>query len=85
MLNGLWLSFFVVAAVAGLSRWLLGDDPAAGKARLCTTLRFTYRGEWKAPPTAVMPTAPLEGGHARRGPGPGAGLAALSGLRRAPS
>ncbi len=28
MLNGLWLSFFVVAAVAGLSRWLLGDDPA---------------------------------------------------------
>ena len=27
MLNGLWLSFFVVAAVAGLSRWLLGDDP----------------------------------------------------------
>ncbi|MFP6847894.1 MAG: nucleoside recognition domain-containing protein [Pseudomonas sp.] len=28
MLNGLWLGFFVVAAVAGLSRWLLGDDPA---------------------------------------------------------
>ena len=28
MLNGLWLSFFVVAAVAGLSRWLFGDDPA---------------------------------------------------------
>jgi spore maturation protein SpmA len=28
MLNGLWLSFFVVAAVAGVSRWLLGDDPA---------------------------------------------------------
>ena len=28
MLNGLWLSFFVVAAVAGLSRWLLADDPA---------------------------------------------------------
>ncbi|HWV09575.1 MAG TPA: nucleoside recognition domain-containing protein [Pseudomonas sp.] len=28
MLNGLWLSFFVVAAIAGLSRWLLGDDPA---------------------------------------------------------
>ncbi|QLC72976.1 spore maturation protein [Pseudomonas sp. LPB0260] len=28
MLNGLWLSFFLVAAVAGLSRWLLGDDPA---------------------------------------------------------
>ncbi|WP_339489198.1 nucleoside recognition domain-containing protein [Pseudomonas sp. EL_65y_Pfl2_R95] len=28
MLNGLWLSFFIVAAVAGLSRWLIGDDPA---------------------------------------------------------
>ncbi|MHA6491868.1 nucleoside recognition domain-containing protein [Pseudomonas borbori] len=28
MLNGLWLSFFVVAAIAGLSRWLVGDDPA---------------------------------------------------------
>ncbi|SDH32684.1 Spore maturation protein SpmA [Pseudomonas benzenivorans] len=28
MLNGLWLSFFVVAALAGLSRWLLGDEPA---------------------------------------------------------
>ncbi|CAN7358932.1 hypothetical protein LJR071_002037 [Pseudomonas sp. LjRoot71] len=28
MLNWLWLGFFVVAAVAGLSRWLIGDDPA---------------------------------------------------------
>jgi spore maturation protein SpmA len=28
MLNGLWLGFFVVAAIAALSRWLLGDDPA---------------------------------------------------------
>jgi spore maturation protein SpmA len=27
MLNGLWLSFFLVAAVAGFSRWLIGDDP----------------------------------------------------------
>ncbi|OEC33111.1 Spore maturation protein SpmA [Pseudomonas cuatrocienegasensis] len=27
MLNGLWLSFFVVAAIAGFSRWLIGDDP----------------------------------------------------------
>jgi spore maturation protein SpmA len=27
MLNGLWLGFFVVAAIAGFSRWLLGDDP----------------------------------------------------------
>jgi spore maturation protein SpmA len=28
MLNTLWLGFFLVAAVAGLSRWLIGDDPA---------------------------------------------------------
>jgi spore maturation protein SpmA len=28
MLNWLWLGFFVVAAIAGLSRWLFGDDPA---------------------------------------------------------
>ena len=28
MLNWLWLGFFVVAAIAGLSRWLLVDDPA---------------------------------------------------------
>jgi spore maturation protein SpmA len=28
MLNGLWLGFFVVAALAALTRWLLGDDPA---------------------------------------------------------
>ncbi|MET1079437.1 MAG: nucleoside recognition domain-containing protein [Pseudomonas sp.] len=28
MLNGLWLGFFVVAAVAALSRWLIGGDAA---------------------------------------------------------
>jgi len=28
MLNGLWLGFFAVAAVAALSRWLVGGDPA---------------------------------------------------------
>lgn len=28
MLNWLWFGFFVVAAIAGFSRWLLGDDPA---------------------------------------------------------
>ncbi|MGJ7488232.1 nucleoside recognition domain-containing protein [Variovorax sp. LT2P21] len=27
MLNGLWLGFFLVAAVAGLARWLIGGDP----------------------------------------------------------
>lgn len=28
MLNGLWLGFFVVAAVSALLRWLLGGEPA---------------------------------------------------------
>lgn len=28
MLNGLWLGFFVVAAVAAFGRWLIGGDPA---------------------------------------------------------
>ncbi len=28
MLNGLWLSFFLVAAVAGVARWLVGGDAA---------------------------------------------------------
>ncbi|MBP7536601.1 MAG: spore maturation protein [Ottowia sp.] len=27
MLNGLWLGFFLIAAVAGLARWLVGGDP----------------------------------------------------------
>ncbi len=27
MLNGLWLGFFMVAAVAALGRWLIGGDP----------------------------------------------------------
>ena len=27
MLNGLWLGFFLVAAIAGLARWLVGGDP----------------------------------------------------------
>ncbi|HEY0847073.1 MAG TPA: nucleoside recognition domain-containing protein [Noviherbaspirillum sp.] len=28
MLNGLWLGFFVVAALSAFSRWLIGGDPA---------------------------------------------------------
>ena len=28
MLNGLWLGFFVVAALAAFGRWLIGGDPA---------------------------------------------------------
>ncbi|MEN3295045.1 MAG: hypothetical protein V7642_4298, partial [Burkholderiales bacterium] len=28
MLNGLWLGFFIVAALSGLGRWLIGADDA---------------------------------------------------------
>ena len=28
MLNGLWLGFFLIAALAALGRWLVGGDPA---------------------------------------------------------
>lgn len=28
MLNGLWLSFFLIAALSAAGRWLIGDDPA---------------------------------------------------------
>ncbi|RZM00926.1 MAG: hypothetical protein EOP73_14735, partial [Variovorax sp.] len=28
MLNGLWLGFFLIAALAALGRWLIGGDPA---------------------------------------------------------
>ncbi|MDX3904540.1 MAG: nucleoside recognition domain-containing protein [Pigmentiphaga sp.] len=32
MLNKLWLGFFIVAAIAALARWGLGDDPAVFQA-----------------------------------------------------
>ena len=45
-----WMVFSPLRVRAPLTIHVLGDDPATGKARLCTTLRFTFRGEWKAPP-----------------------------------
>nr|WP_314875454.1 nucleoside recognition domain-containing protein [uncultured Pseudomonas sp.] len=32
MLNGLWLSFFVVAAISGMAQWLVGDNAEIFKA-----------------------------------------------------
>lgn len=34
----------------------LGDDPASGKARYCTTLNLNFRGEWKLPDVGRTPT-----------------------------
>lgn len=46
----LWLSFSTIALRRDLRIQAFGDDPATdGKARLCGTLDFSYRGEWRLP------------------------------------
>jgi hypothetical protein len=50
----LWLSFSTIALRHDLRIQAFGDDPqmvgkAEGKARLCGTLDFSYRGEWRLP------------------------------------
>ena len=50
----LWLSFSTIALRRDLRIQAFGDDPKAGgteggKARLCGTLDFSYRGEWRLP------------------------------------
>ena len=46
----LWLSFSAIAVRRDLRIQAFGDDPKAdGKARLCGTLDFSYRGEWRLP------------------------------------
>ncbi|MDG2531664.1 hypothetical protein [Caulobacter endophyticus] len=46
----LWLSFSRIALRHDLRIQAFGDDPkAAGQARLCGTLDFAYRGEWRLP------------------------------------
>jgi hypothetical protein len=46
----LWLSFSTIVIRRDLRIQAFGDDPkAAGKARLCGTLDFSYRGEWRLP------------------------------------
>jgi len=50
----LWLSFSTIAIRRDLRIQAFGDDPKAAKdsgakARLCGTLDFSYRGEWRLP------------------------------------
>lgn len=46
----LWLSFSTIVVRRDLRIQAFGDDPKAeGKARLCGTLDFSYRGEWRLP------------------------------------
>ncbi|WP_419319236.1 hypothetical protein ACN2C7_00435 [Caulobacter sp. ErkDOM-E] len=46
----LWLSFSRIAVRRDLRIQALGDDPkSSGQARVCGTLDFSWRGEWKLP------------------------------------
>ncbi|ATC33569.1 hypothetical protein CA606_15200 [Caulobacter vibrioides] len=46
----LWLSFSPIAVRRDLRIQAFGDDPKTpGQARLCGTLDFSYRGEWRLP------------------------------------
>lgn len=46
----LWLSFSPIVLRRDLRIQAFGDDPKAeGRARLCGTLDFSYRGEWRLP------------------------------------
>jgi hypothetical protein len=48
----LWLSFSTIAMRRDLRIQAFGDDPKAARSegpRLCGTLDFTYRGEWRLP------------------------------------
>ena len=45
----LWLSFSRLDVHRDLRVQAFGDDPAGGPTRLCGTLDFSYRGEWKLP------------------------------------
>lgn len=44
-----WLVFAPLRARQDLVVHALGDDPATGQAKLCATLKFSFRGEWAVP------------------------------------
>ena len=44
-----WLAFGRIALYRGLRVRVLGDGGPGGEPRLCETLDFTWRGEWKLP------------------------------------
>jgi hypothetical protein len=54
----LWLSFSTIVVRRDLRIQAFGDDPKAAKdsgpkARLCGTLDFSYRGEWRLPKNRI--------------------------------
>jgi hypothetical protein len=54
-----WLAFGRLLEGQPLRVQVIGDDPAGGPARLCHTLDFDYRGEWKLPGGAGVPASAL--------------------------
>jgi len=63
----LWLSFSRLAVHYDLRVQAFGDDPKGGPARLCGTLDFSYRGEWKLPDGSLPD--PMEDWTGGNGPG----------------
>ncbi|MBC7670427.1 MAG: hypothetical protein H7236_18680, partial [Gemmatimonadaceae bacterium] len=45
----LWLCFSRLATYRDLRVQAFGDDPKGGATRVCGTLDFSFRGEWKLP------------------------------------
>jgi len=45
----LWLSFSRIALQRDLRVQAFGDDPKGGTTRVCGTLDFSFRGEWRLP------------------------------------
>ena len=63
----LWLSFSRLAPQRDLRVQAFGDDPKGGPARVCGTLDFSFRGEWKLPKGARPD--PMEDWASDNGPG----------------
>jgi hypothetical protein len=63
----LWLSFSRLAMHRDLRVQAFGDDPKGGQSRLCGTLDFSFRGEWKLP-SGNLPD-PMEDWTGGNGPG----------------
>ena len=63
----LWLSFSRLAVHRDLRVQAFCDDPKGGQTRLCGTLDFSFRGEWKLP-SGNLPD-PMEDWTGGNGPG----------------
>ncbi|MBO9710382.1 MAG: hypothetical protein J7521_19435 [Caulobacter sp.] len=63
----LWLSFSALALHRDLRVQAFGDDPKGGPTRVCGTLDFSFRGEWKLPKSSVPD--PMEDWTGGSGPG----------------